>query len=103
MLRQLLPQSFQGQDIFSPLDNDSEIEMPKSDSVLIECKNLVSQVEQGKFWKKNIKTLLDNVSVSFNPGELTVSQQNLQMKQREKKFFLAISKTVHTGFSKNIE
>ena len=87
MLRQLLPQSFQGQDIFSPLDNDSEIEMPKSDSVLIECKNLVSQVEQGKFWKKNIKTLLDNVSVSFNPGELTVSQQNLQIKRREKRFF----------------
>ena len=102
MLRQLLPQSFQGQDIFSPLDNDSEIEMPKSDSVLIECKNLVSQVEQGKFWKKNIKTLLDNVSVSFNPGELTVSQQNLQMKRREKKIFLVISKTVHKGFSKNV-
>ena len=74
MLRQLLPQSFQGQEIFSPLDNECEIEMPKSDSVLIECKNLVSQVEQGKFWKKKSKTLLENVTVSFKPGELTVSQ-----------------------------
>ena len=74
MLRQLLPQTFQGQENFSPLDNACEVEMPKSDSVLIECKNLVSQVEQGKFWKKEIKTLLENVTVSFKPGELTVSQ-----------------------------
>ena len=90
MLRQLLPQSFQGQDIFSPLDNDSEIEMPKSDSVLIECKNLVSQVEQGKFWKKEIKTLLENVTVSFKPGELTVSQNLKKMSSNSADFSIKI-------------